>query len=172
MISEDAHRRRDPRDRPWPRRAAALGLGALVCTGCAAGSPRLPAESPAAPSAAAAPSSRPAARTARALGWVALSVGAEAAIVSAVTSVVLLHEKSVRDDSCNAAKACSQRGLDANSTIDTLVPWNTAAWIVTALGLGAGGYLVLSHRPEKARGTGIAVSPSPSGVTVEIRSAF
>jgi hypothetical protein len=110
-------------------------------------------------------------RTARVLGWVTLSLGAEAAIVAVTTSFLLLHEKNVRDAECDAQKTCSQRGLDANSSIASLVSWNTASWIVAAAGLGGGAFLLLTHRPE-ARQTAIGVSPSAAGVELKLWSTF
>lgn len=184
---EDLLQRRDPTK---PRETGVAAFALLACMACATETAQVPARSAgaparveglgtagvpagvAAPAGISAPSRPPAARRERVLGWVAVAIGAEAAIVSAVTSVILLHQKSVRTDNCNGAKECPQRGLDANSTIDSLVPWNTGAWIVTALGLGAGGYLLLTHRPQTPQRTVIAVSPSPSGIGVALGGTF
>jgi hypothetical protein len=111
-------------------------------------------------------------RAARVLGWVSLSIGAEAAVVAGVTSFMLLHEKGMRDDNCDAQRVCSQRGLDANGTIASIVPWNTAAWIVAAAGIGAGAFLLLTHRSDTGRRTMITVSPTIAGVGVRLWSSF
>jgi hypothetical protein len=110
-------------------------------------------------------------RAARVLGWVSLSLGAEAAIVAVTTSFLLLHEKNVRDAECDAQKICSQRGLDANSTIASLVPWNTASWIVAAAGIGGGAVLLLTHRPD-TRQTAMGVAPSAGGLDLKLWSTF
>ena len=85
----------------------------------------------------------------------------------------MLHDKSVRDGNCNAAKVCAPAGLDANADIGVLAGWNTAAWIVAAAGLGIGGFLVLSDRAgERPRAT-ITVNPVGSGgVGLGMRSSF
>jgi hypothetical protein len=103
-------------------------------------------------------------RALRNIGWISLAIGAEAAVVASVTSVMLLSEKSVRDDQCNAQKVCSPHGLDANGTIATLVSWNTAAWIATAVGVGAGVALLLTNRPVSRLQPTVAVAPNAASV--------
>lgn len=110
-------------------------------------------------------------RALRVAGWVSLGIGAEAAILAAVTSVMFLHEKSVRDDDCDAHRVCSAAGLGANATIESLVAVNTVSWIVTAAGLGAGTLLLLTHPPDK-RATAITLSPAGSGLALGVRSSF
>jgi hypothetical protein len=115
-------------------------------------------------------------RAARVAGWVSLSIGAEAAAVAIATSVLLVHEKSVRDGECDADKVCSQRGLDTSGTIGSLAAVNAAAWIVGAAGIGAGAILLLTHRAETTARTRdrliVAVSPTPTGVGVRLWSTF
>ena len=112
----------------------------------------------------------------RTAGWIFVAVGAEAATVALVTSVMLLHDNSVRSSECNAQKACSVDGVDANSRIRSLVNWNAGAWAVAAVGLGAGAYLVLSnprHADQAgATRTAIGVAPNGSGVGLDLRSSF
>jgi hypothetical protein len=110
-------------------------------------------------------------RALRVAGWVSLGVGAEAAIIAAVTSVMLLHQKSVRDDDCDAHRMCSAAGLAANSTIDSLVAVNTVSWVVAAAGLGGGTLLLLTHPPDE-KATAITLSPAGSGLGLGIRSSF
>jgi hypothetical protein len=114
----------------------------------------------------------PTSRTMRTLGWIGISVGAEAAIVAVGTSALLLHEKQVRDADCNARRICSSAGVDANGTIGTLVGWNTAAWVVTAAGLAAGGILLAISWRDAQRTTAITVAPTGSGVGLGVRSSF
>ncbi len=130
-----------------------------------------PAPAPTEASASNAAPSDTSAATRRTLGWVIASVGAEAAIVAVTTSIMLIHEKSALNDNCNAQKACSQDGTSAAATIDSTVPWNTAAWIVAAAGLGAGAFLILTN-PSDARQTAIGVSPTTGGAALGVRSRF
>jgi hypothetical protein len=109
---------------------------------------------------------------ARTIGWVSIALGSEAAVVAAVTSILILHQKGVRDDNCTAQRVCSQTGLDANSTIDTLLGWNAASWIVAAAGLGAGVALVLTHRPHAEKSVAVGVSPTAGGMALGVRGTF
>ncbi len=67
---------------------------------------------------------------------------------------------------------CTAKGLAATSTIDTLVPWNTASWFVAAAGLGAGTVLLLVSQPESERKTAVTLAPASSGLTLGVRSTF
>ena len=107
----------------------------------------------------------------RTLAWASVSVGAVAAIVAIGTSELLLYQKGVRDDNCDAQKVCTPRGLAASETIHTLVPWNTGSWIAAAVGLGAGVGLWFASRGDRQQ-TAIGVSPSPSGLAIGVRSTF
>jgi hypothetical protein len=85
---------------------------------------------------------------------------------------MLLHEKAVRDEECNAQKRCSPRGLDANGTIASLVAVNTASWIVMGAGLVGGAYLLLTNRPDAKVSTTVAITPNPRGVGIGLHGAF
>jgi hypothetical protein len=175
------------------RRIACLSTAIALTTACTrtAMPPRVPgplaegaaesqpADGAAAPSAPPPPSSADGShpghdphRTRRVLGWVTLSIGAEAAVIAIATSLMIEHQKSIRDDGCDAAKVCTAKGLAATSTIDTLVPWNTASWFVAAAGLGAGTVLLLVSQPESERKTAVTLAPASSGLTLGVRSTF
>jgi hypothetical protein len=111
-------------------------------------------------------------RMRRVLGWVALTVGVEAAVIAVATSILIEHQKSIRDDDCNAQKVCSAAGFGAVGTIHTIVPWNTATWFVAAAGLGAGTVLLVTSPKESERTTAITLSPGPSGFGLGVRSTF
>jgi hypothetical protein len=111
-------------------------------------------------------------RTRRTLGWISLAIGIEAAAIAVTTSFMLLHEKSILDDNCNAQKQCSRAGIDAQEPIRQTVPWNTGSWIVAAAGVGAGTVLLLTSRRESGRSTALAISPSPAGLALGLRSQF
>jgi hypothetical protein len=109
----------------------------------------------------------------RFLGWAVLSVGVEAAIVAVATSIMIEYQKGIRDNHCDDQKVCDSRGKGAANTIDSIVPWNTGAWITAAIGVGAGLTLVLvSPRKEGEQETAITVSPTPSGAGLTLRGGF
>jgi len=108
----------------------------------------------------------------RVLGWVSLSIGAEAAVVAIATSILIEHQKSVRDDGCNAQKVCNPQGIAAVNTITTIVPWNTATWFIAAAGLGAGAVLLIISPSESDHKTAVTLSPDPSGLGLGLRSTF
>jgi hypothetical protein len=168
-----------------PRALLSAALGALALAGCAA--------SPA-PVAVAAPPPHPILAEAapadptrtehdqpnsehesrqmnRALGWVLIGVGAEGAILATVTSFMMLHQNSVRSDSC-ADKVCSAAGITANGTLHSLAPWNAAAWGVAAVGTGVGLFLLLTNPSDKALHTEVGVAPTGSGSGLLLRGAF
>src|ERR1700722_2414005 len=111
-------------------------------------------------------------RMRRVLGWVTLTIGAEAAVIAVATSILIEHQKSIRDDDCNAQKVCGAPGFAAVGTIQTLVPWNTATWFVAAAGLGAGTVLLVTSPKESERTTAVTLSPGPSGLGLGVRSTF
>jgi hypothetical protein len=108
----------------------------------------------------------------RVLGWVALSIGAEAAVIAVVTSGMIEHQKSIRDDNCNAQKVCNTDGFNAAGTISTIVPWNTATWFVAAAGISVGTVLVLISPPGSEKRTALTLSPESSGLQLGVRSTF
>jgi hypothetical protein len=143
----------------------AISLGAVLLTasmGCASE----PAPTPATPNDVRRTEPAPPGRTA---GLVLVAVGAHAGVIAVGTSVMMLHEKGVRDDECNPDKACSQDGLQANDRLNKLGPWNAGAWILAGAALGGGIFLVLSNpRKRDAREprttTGLTVGPGGAGL--------
>jgi hypothetical protein len=109
-------------------------------------------------------------RTIRTFAWASFAVGGVAALVAIGTSGLILYQKGVRDDNCDSHKLCSSRGLAANETVHSMIPWNTASWIVAVVGVGAGVGLWLSSRDSSQ--TAITVSPAVAGATVGFRSTF
>jgi hypothetical protein len=107
----------------------------------------------------------------RALGWVVLSVGAEAAIVATITSFMMLHQNSLRSDSCTD-KVCSPDGLAANAKLADLAGWNAVAWGVAVVGVGAGAFLLLTNPSDKALGTQVGIGPTASGSGLWLRGSF
>jgi hypothetical protein len=95
------------------------------------------------------------------LGWILGGVGVAGGVTAAVTSVLLVKDKSTADANCPDKACVNQKGLDAVSQGKALIPVNAAAFTVGAAGLGLGAYFVLSnHRggPAAAIGPGIVAS--------------
>jgi hypothetical protein len=111
-------------------------------------------------------------RMRRMIGWISLAIGAEAATIAVATSLLIEHQKSIRDEGCNAQKVCSSEAFGAVGTIDTITPWNTGSWFVAAAGLGAGIVLLLASPPQHERQTTVSLSPVSSGVDLSVRSTF
>lgn len=103
-------------------------------------------------------------RTNRTLGWIAVAVGGEAAAAAIVTSLVMLHQNDVRNRECTN-KVCSASGYDANAQLSQLGTWNAMAYVVGAVGLGAGIFLLLTNPAEKAQRTAVGVTPG--GLTLQ-----
>lgn len=122
--------------------------------------------------AAAASESSPRSHAARTWGWVGIGLGAEAAVGAVATSVLMLHDKSVRDSNCNAEKVCAPAGIDANQDLGLLSGWNVGAWVVAAAGLGIGGYLVWKDNDDGEHRTAITVTPLGPGAGLGVRSSF
>jgi hypothetical protein len=99
---------------------------------------------------------------ARTFGWVSLAIGGESAVVAAVTSILMLEDKSTRDSGCNAQKVCSSDGFNANVQLSAAAGWNAGAFVLAAAGLGIGAYLILSHPVAEH----VRVSVSPAGATL------
>ncbi|MGA3121754.1 MAG: hypothetical protein ABSF69_13395 [Polyangiaceae bacterium] len=109
---------------------------------------------------------------ARVGGLFAIATGVSAGFVAAVTSVIMLHDKSVRDANCDASKACSPDGLNANAGIAKASGWNVGTWALAAVGLGLGAFLVLSNQSDRQPETQIGVAPIGSGGGLSLRSGF
>jgi hypothetical protein len=103
----------------------------------------------------------------RTLGWVLGGVGVASLAVAGVTGVLLLDAHSTADANCttpgpdgkkqchNADGTVNQPGVDAINRGNTLLPINTVAWIVGAVGVGAGAVLILTA-PKPPR---VSVAP-------------
>ena len=109
---------------------------------------------------------------ARMWGWISIGIGGSAALVALGTSIVMLHDKSVRDDNCDASKGCTTAGLSANNELGQMVGWNIGAWAVAAVGLGVGAFLVLTNPSDKEMGTQVGVGQTGSGTGFLLRSTF
>jgi hypothetical protein len=109
---------------------------------------------------------------ARMWGWMSIGIGGGAALIALGTSIWMLHDKSVRDDNCDANKVCNTAGLGANSEMGQLVGWNIGAYAVAAVGFGVGAFLILTHPSDKEMGTQVGIAPTGSGTGFVLRSSF
>jgi hypothetical protein len=121
-------------------------------------------------------------RNARTWGYVSLALGATAGLVAIGTSVVMLEALGERNRDCNASKVCSSDGLSANTLLSKSEGWNTGSWIVTAVGLGVGAFLLItnpaeseatpSETPAAKPTAAIGVAPLGSGVGLSAVGSF
>jgi hypothetical protein len=107
----------------------------------------------------------------RVWGWVALSVGAEGAALATITSLMMLHQNSVRSADCTD-KVCSPDGIAANGKIGDLAGWNAAGWAVAVVGVGVGAFLILTNPSDAALGTQVGLGPTASGSGLLLRGSF
>lgn len=168
--------------------ATALSLGATAAQAQSAApqpaavapAPSTPAATSAAPSstaptpayAAPAPPPRHTSHTARDVGWISLGIGSAAAVAAIVTSIVALHDDSVRKSHCDAQHVCDAEGFNANSQLDSVLAFNAAAWAVAVVGIGVGLTLVLTHPADRSSETAIVVAPNGAGAGLSLRSTF
>ncbi len=80
-------------------------------------------------------------------GYVIGAVGIAGLVTGAVAGYLVLDAKSTVDEECDAAKRCSQEGLDAADSGKTFGVVTTIGLAAGAVGLGVGSYLVLSAAP-------------------------
>jgi len=106
----------------------------------------------------------------RTLGWVVGGAGVVGIGVGAATSIILAGKKSTVQAEC-PNNACTPAGLDAANSGKSLLVVNAVAWVVGAVGLGVGGYLLLAPGPRPVT-TGLAVSASPGGAGLSYRGSF
>jgi hypothetical protein len=81
------------------------------------------------------------------LGWIVLGVGAAGIVVGSVAGLLAIQKKNEMEDDCTSAGEgfeCGDRGFDAADSGKTFATVSTIAFAVGAVGVGLGGYLVLS----------------------------
>ncbi len=76
-------------------------------------------------------------------GWVAGGVGVAGLAVGGVAGALVLGKKSIADDHCPASR-CDATGYDAVEAGRTLAVISTTGFVVGALGVVSGAYLLLS----------------------------
>ncbi len=106
----------------------------------------------------------------RTLGWILAGVGVAGLAVGGITGLMVLGEKSIVDENCDADKRCNQTGLDAVDSGQTLAPISTTGFIIGVLGLGVGGYFLLkpAEKPKHA----LVPSIGPRGGGLHFSATF
>jgi hypothetical protein len=104
----------------------------------------------------------------RTTGFVALGVAGVTLVTAVVSAVLVAHDKSVVDASCDSARVCSPDGADAASAGKTWLVVNTVSSIVTVAAAGAGVALVLTH---PARGPSVRLTPASFNAGASVRAA-
>jgi hypothetical protein len=106
-------------------------------------------------------------------GFVAGGVGVVGIGVGITAGIMALGKKSTTDEQCSEAlQRCSQEGHDAASAGRTLAAVSTVGWIVGAVGVGAGVYLILSSGGEKGPVTALQTTPLPGGAALTVKHRF
>ncbi len=85
------------------------------------------------------------------LGYVLLGAGAAAAVVGTVAGIGALNKKSEMDDDCSTQggqRVCGPAGLDAADSGKTFATVSNIAFVVAAVGLGAGTYFTFFAQPQ------------------------
>jgi hypothetical protein len=126
--------------------------------------PRDPDESPA--------PAGPAGDSKRTLGFVLGGVGVAGVLVGTVTGVMALGKKSVADEHCFPERGfCDQEGADANDAGRTLATVSTVGFVVGAVGLGAGAYLILTSKKDQPE-TAVAIRGRSGGAFLSLERNF
>jgi hypothetical protein len=108
----------------------------------------------------------------RTLGYVIGGVGVAGLAVGAITGAMVLGKKSTVDNNCDAAKRCNQTGLDAASSGHTLGIVTTTGFIVGAVGVAAGAWLVLSSDKQERPVTALIPGGGPHGAQLTLVRRF
>jgi hypothetical protein len=107
----------------------------------------------------------------RTLGWVVGGIGVAGVGTAAVSGLMLVNQRSKVQTLCPEKSCTTQEGVDAAATGKTLLVVNTAGWIVGAVGVGLGAYLVLSPSSSKVT-TALVPSASPDGASLACVGRF
>ncbi len=102
----------------------------------------------------------------RTAGYVVGGIGIAGVAVGAVTGLMVLGKKSVVDNNCDADKRCNQTGVDAASSGKTLGVVSTTGFIVGAVGIGIGTWLVLSSDDQGEANSALVASPTLGGANL------
>jgi hypothetical protein len=107
----------------------------------------------------------------RTLGWVIGGIGLAGVGTAAATGFLLVDKKSKVEAACPNKLCTSQDGVDQAASAKTLLVVNTTAWIVGAVGLGIGAYLVLSPSTSRST-TALVPAASSDGASLSCVGTF
>ncbi len=112
--------------------------------------------------------------TLRTTGFVIGGVGVAGLIGFGVTAGLIQGYRGTIERECNAQKQCSDIGLEAVSSGQSLTPINTAALIVGAVGVSAGVTLVLlsSRKSPTPTSTAFHIGGAPNGFSASFSGTF
>jgi len=105
----------------------------------------------------------------RTIGWIVGGVGVAGLAVAGISGLVLLGEKSAVDSGCTGKTNCNADALAAVAANKTWLPVNTVAWIVGAVGVGVGAYLVFTSKDgAPAARVGATLLPGGAGAGAQV----
>jgi len=107
----------------------------------------------------------------RTAGLAIAGVGFAGLALAGVSGLVIVNEKSRADRGCHDKAGCDADALSAISANKTWLPINTVAWIVGAVGVGAGAYLILSHK-DRPNVAAFGARPLPGGAAATATVSF
>jgi hypothetical protein len=110
----------------------------------------------------------------RTWGFVAISIGAAGLIVGGTAGVLAISKKHTMDDDCaraNGTLFCGNKGLDAAQSGKTLATLANIGVAVGIVGVGLGGYLVLSSGHDGSR-TAVGARSIGDGATLDVTRTF
>lgn len=128
------------------------------------------------PSASAAAEPPPASKSSmpsrRTVAYVLGGAGIAGVVTGLVTGAMLMSRKSTVDEHCAADGACDPTGADAAASGKALVPINTVAWAVGAVGLGAGAYFFFTASPTTSARSASSQHASCTGALLQVGGVF
>jgi hypothetical protein len=105
------------------------------------------------------------------LGYTLGAIGIAGLGLAAVTGLMMNDKKGVVNVHCTADKQCDSDGYDAAQAGQRLQPLYIGGWIVGAVGVTAGAYLILRPSNKKSS-TRLAASTIPGGGGVSFSGNF
>ena len=105
------------------------------------------------------------------LAYASLAAGIVGAAVAGYTGVRMLQHQSTVDNHCSD-KRCDAEGMNAAESGRSLSTINTAAFAVSVVGFGIGGYLLLSTEPVDQGQGKSALSRHPCNASLLVGGVF
>ncbi|EYF03974.1 Hypothetical protein CAP_5075 [Chondromyces apiculatus DSM 436] len=106
----------------------------------------------------------------RTLGFVIGGVGLAGAVAAGVTGGLIMGRDGDIEAAC--AGGCTPAGRELIEGSNTLLVMNGISWGVAAVGLGVGGWLVLTGGKDSATTTAVQVLPLPGGAALALKGSF